>query len=428
MRNIWGIALAAIIVFSITGCNDDTGGNTEPDDPAVITVEVRINATTPSVLRGGEVTFLASVKGTANRTVTWSIDEGDRHGDTTINTNERGEICLSVAEDETLETLTVRAVSNADPDKSGTVTVTIPVPTVEKVEISLPQPWVVPWQGSVDVGPGGEIEFTAKVTGRDFSRDAVTWSINNAGKHVNTTITTDDNGMAQLRVAQGETLASFKVQAVSKWDAGKIGEVIVTVKEPTVTGVAILDHEGKTVPDGSTNPRKIKAADSESFRAVVTGTGKVNQAVTWKIERKTYLISILTIEQDRDGNWTDGWGSEDLVIDLDDDTTEVFTWVKTGEFTSLATIYEKMPIERIPNSKEVIIWVTNDEDENEQKTLKPAAGTTGIDQAGKFIVDGQEIFGKFTLTATSTANSAVKKEIILQVDSSSDISIDIPDA
>jgi len=424
-----GITLAVAIVSLMPGCDNGSGDNNKTIVPPGITVEVRINSSSPNVLRGGKATFLVAVKGTDNKNVTWSIDEADRREETKIDANAEGEPCLSVSEDETLGTLTVRAVSEADPEKSGTVKVTIPIPTVENVEISLPQPWVDPWQGKVDVGPGGKIEFTVKVTGKDFIREAVSWSIDNGNKKEGTAIDIGADGAVQLRVAQDETLESFKVRAVSKWDTGKIGEVTVTVKEPTVKGVVILDHESAEVSDDPKKPITIKASDSEAFQAVVTGTGKVDQDVTWGIERLTYLISVEEIRQDKDGKWTDGWASIQLEIDLDDDK-EVSTWVKTGEMTELASVYEEKPIERIPGSKEVKIWVTNYDDEgnilNEQITLAPVTGSTGIDGTGKFTVDGRETFGKFRLSAVSKADAAMKKEVVVQIDSSNEIGIEPP--
>jgi len=426
MRNIFkpvflGIA-ASVIFFSLAGCDNGTGGNGEPSDkPDDITVEVIIGSS-PTVLRGGQVTFLAAVSGpTTDKTVKWSIDEENRHPETKIDINDKGERFLYVSEDETLETLTVRATSNADPEKSGTKTITVPVPVVDKVEISLPESWVVPWQGKVDTGKGGEIEFTVKVTGKDFIRAAVTWSIDNEGKKQGTTITDGDNGVAQLRVAQDETLTSFKVLAVSKWDANKVGEVTVTVKEPTVTGVVILNHEGIGVPDGTiAKPSiQIKTSDSEAFRAIVTGTGKVDQTVTWKIERLTYKIMVLII-QPYNGEMVDGWGEEELVIDLNAGNLGN-TWVSTGNKTSNGSlIYEQKPIERGPGPNEVTIWFTNEDGNNEQKTLIPITGTTGIDADGKFTVDGQETFGKFRLTATPTADSSKTKTAVVQIDSSSE--------
>jgi len=425
-----GITLAAAIVSLMAGCDNDPDDNTKPVAPPDITVEVRISSSSPNVLRGGKVTFLVAVKGTDNKNVTWSIDEGGRHQETKIYKNAEGEMCLFVSEDETLETLTIRATLDVDPEKSGAVKVIIPVPTIEKIEIVLQQPWVVPWQGKVDTGPGGEIKFTAKVTGKDFIREAVTWSIDDKNKKEGTTINIDDNGAAQLHVAQDETLTSFKVQAVSKWDTGKIGEVTVTVKEPAVTGLVIYDQDDKVVSSGSIEKpsKQIKTSDSESFRAIVTGTGKVNQDVTWEIERLAYRIMIPIIRENKDHELVGGYGEVELEIVLDSDTTEVFTWFNT-EFPSTdgySTIYEKRSIERTPGSKEVTIWNISAAGENERKTLVPTTGITAIDKTGKFTVDGQETFGKFRLTAVSTVNTTIKKEAVVQIDTSSEISIDPP--
>jgi len=426
-RSRFGI-IAAIIVFFLAGCDNDSNGN-PPIIPPNITVTVRINSS-DSLRRGEEVGCLAAVSGTDNKTVKWSIDEENRHQETKIYTNTEGETYLSVSEDETLETLTIRAVLEADPDKSGTCKVSILVPIVDKVEISLAEPWVVPWQGKVDTGLGGEIEFTVKVTGENFIRYAVTWSIDNTDKHENTTINIDANGVAQLRVAPTETLTSFKVQAVSKWDTSKIGEVTVTVKEPTVTGVVIFDQDGKVVPDGSiTKPSKqIKTSSSESFRAIVTGTGKVDQNVTWEIERLTYIITIPIIEY-HNNEWVGGFGDTELEIDLDSDTSGIYTWFNTDvpSANGFSTIYEKRFIEHTPGSKIVKIWNISSGGENEQKTLVPITGTTEIDETGKFIVDGLETFGKFRLTAVLTADTTMKKEVFIQIDTSSDINIDIPE-
>jgi hypothetical protein len=427
-RSRFGIT-AVIIVFLLAGCENDPDDNPDPVIPPDITVEVRISSSSTDVLRGEEVAFLASVKGTDNRTVAWSIDEADKHQETKIFTNERGETYLSVSEDETIGTLTVRATSNADPEKSGSVTVTIPVPIVDKVEISLAEPWVVPWQGRIDAGPGGEVEFTVKVTGKDFIREAVTWSIDNAGKQANTTINVDANGVAQLRVAQTETLASFKVQAVSKWDAGKIGEVTVTVKEPDVTGMVIIDQDGKVVPGGSitTPARQIKTASSESFRALVTGTGKVDQNVTWKIERLSYIISILDIRLDKNNKYSEAWGSTSLEIIIDGNEITGNTWYYDGEETDDGfLIYISKPIEFDPESGGIKIWDTDGFGENELKILKPVTGTTEIDATGKFTVDALETFGKFRLTAVSTADTTIKKEVVVQIDTSSEIGIEPP--
>jgi hypothetical protein len=321
MFKLLGIILVTMIAFSTTNCKNNSGIG--PEEPEGITVEARIDASIPSVLRGERAPFSAAVKGTSDKTVTWSIGEEDRHPETDIATDPAtGQTWLKVSEDEQRETLTIRAVSNADPSRSGEIIVTIPIPQIDAIEISLPTPWVVPWLKKVDVGQGGEIEFVAKVIGKNFIREAITWAIDNESKHNGTTIIPDANGVAQLHVAQAEGLTFFKVQAVSKWDDSIIGEVTVTVQEPTATGVFIYDDKGKEITNNLDTAKKIKQATSETFYAVVTGTGKVNQNVIWEMERLSYKVFQPGFVN---GEFTfgKGWlfqddGTEEMMIYLDD--------------------------------------------------------------------------------------------------------------
>jgi len=421
MRNIFGFGLAAAVtVFFISGCGNGDGDTTTPPESTDISVEVYINSSTAEVLRGGEVTVSSIVlpKQTTDKTVEWSIDE-ETHPDTKIYINQKKQICLSVAEDETLTTLTVRARSVADPEKSGTKKVTIPVPTVERVEISLAEPWVVPWERKVDVGPDSEMEFTVKVIGKNFIREVVTWSIDDAGKNANTTINEDADGVAHLHVAQGETLKSFKVQAVSKWDAGKTGEVTVTVKEPDITGVVIRDEDGNEIINNPKNPTRIQAGSNEDFRVIVTGTGKVSQDVTWEIERLSYSIIVHDIQINRFDEPTNGWGMIPLEIDLTTDDVTLM-WVSTGVPSSTGTgsyVFDRTGrVERIPGSQAVTIWEFDEfTGVSKQITLDPATGATKIDETGKFTVDGAEIYGKFKLTAIPAADPTAKKWITVEI-------------
>jgi hypothetical protein len=431
----------AVIVFLFTACDNEPDNNTGPEEPEGIIVKIILDASSPEVFRGGKLSLTASVIGANNKTVIWYIDDEDRHEDTDIKDG-----WLNVSEDERLETLTIRAVSNENPEKSDSKNITIPVPEVTDVAISLLEPWVSPWENIIDVGPGGEMEFTAKAHGENFIRDAISWSIKGTDLAEGTGI--DEDG--KLTVSKNETEhRTFTVQAVSKWDESKIGKVTVTVQEPTVTGVAIYDKNNKEVTNNKNNPRKVKTADSETFRAVVTGTGKVAQDIIWEIERISYkfwvdTVNVLTVN----GNsyWTDGWGEEPFEIGVDGETDVLEMWCTNGDsYPETGTLkFEKRPIERIPGSKDIYIWkkeividdsYINDEGieiateshfESVKKKLEPMVNGTGF-KDGTFTVSGLEVFGKFRLTATAK-NSIMKKEIIVEVDSSTDIDQEIPDA
>jgi hypothetical protein len=440
---LFGIMLAAVIVFSMAACPDDVKNDTKKPDG--ISVKIILDASSPSVLRGGNLSLTASVKGAKDKTVTWYMDTENKHKDTTITIEGIG-AWLNVAEDEKLGTLTIRAVSNENPDKSDSKRITIPVPRVDNVKISLLEPWVVPWQGIIDVAPGGAMEFTAKVEGGGFIRDAITWSIVENDLAEGTCIDEEGN----LTVSKNEPEhRTFTVQAVSKWNESEISIVTVTVQEPQVKGVVIYDKNDNEVTSDKKTPRKVKTSDSETFRAVVTGTGKVAQDITWDIERISYKFWVdevkpLTVNDE--SYLTDGWGEEVIEIGVDGETELLKMWCTDGDFYPGTTIlkFEQRPIERIPGSKEIIIWkkeiatdasyfdeegieiVTESHFESVKKKLEPMVTGTGFED-GTFTVSGLEVFGKFKLSATAI-DSTTKKEIIVEVDSSTDVDQEIPKA
>ena len=84
---------------------------------------VTVSPANTSVGRGGTQGFAATVLGTGNHSqdVTWSIDQANRHAQTSITPDG----VLSVATAEILTMLTVRATSTIDASRSGTASVTI---------------------------------------------------------------------------------------------------------------------------------------------------------------------------------------------------------------------------------------------------------------------------------------------------------------
>ena len=101
-----------------------------PSTPTITSVTVSAAGNATSVEKGARLQFSAVVNGTNSpaQTVTWSIVETDKHTNTTITAGG----LLTVALEETLQALTIRASSTADPTKSGDrhVSVTAPLPPV----------------------------------------------------------------------------------------------------------------------------------------------------------------------------------------------------------------------------------------------------------------------------------------------------------
>ena len=113
----WGfLGLSLLFIFVIGGCE-------QPVEPKASVNSVTVSPVSASVERGKTQSFSAVVTGTKNPalTVTWSVVQAGKHRNTTINTNG----LLTVAAEETLETLTVRATSTVNSDKYGEATVTV---------------------------------------------------------------------------------------------------------------------------------------------------------------------------------------------------------------------------------------------------------------------------------------------------------------
>jgi uncharacterized protein YjdB len=182
-------------------------------DPVVVSVAVSPSNT--SVARGGTRQFSASVTGVNNpsQAVTWSIVQTDKASGTGIN----GQGLLTVAADEILGELTVRAASAFDNTKYGLANVTVEVdgehmPAVSVVTVSPATP---------GVAKGGTQRFSATVTGVNNPSQAVTWSV--AGGVTGTGISAE----GVLTVAADESAASLTVTATSTVDTSKSGTATV---------------------------------------------------------------------------------------------------------------------------------------------------------------------------------------------------------
>jgi len=196
--------------------------------PYATVTGVTVDPETVAVARGGTHAFTATVAGTNNppQTVTWAIVQTNTHAQTTINATSG---VLSVAADETLTWLTVRATSTFNTAVSGTAIVAIPVPppiTVTGVTVD-PE--------TVAVARGGTHTFTATVAGTNNPPQTVTWAIVQANRHAQTTIN-ENTGV--LSVAASETLAWLIVRATSTFNTAISGTAIVTVTDPVLQPIA----------------------------------------------------------------------------------------------------------------------------------------------------------------------------------------------
>jgi hypothetical protein len=313
------------------------------NDPTPTVTGVSVSPETATVAKGETRQFSAAVTGEYDpaQTVTWTIVETDKAAGTTINSSG----LLTVAADETLTSLTIKATSTVDTTKSGMATVLIGAPpTVSGITVS-PE--------TATVAKGETRQFTAAVAGTGTPAQTVTWTIVETGKAAQTAV----NASGLLTVAADETLTSLTVKATSTVDTAKSGVATVTVinsverieittlpdktvylqgqdldlagivvtatlvdttmvsvpvsdlavsgydKNTAGTQTVTLSYGGKTVSfevtvNGEAAPTvtgvtvspqntSVSKGGTAQFSAQVTGTGSYSQAVTWSVTGNT---------------------------------------------------------------------------------------------------------------------------------------------
>ena len=193
---------------------------TAGETPTVTNVTVSAAGNASSVAKGATLQFNAAVTGTNSpaQTVTWSIDTTGIAAGTSISTAG----LLTVAANESLTSLTIRATSTVDTSKSGTATVTVTTadetPIVTNVTVSAAG-------NASSVTKGTTLQFNAVVDGTNNPAQTVTWTIDELGKDAGTTI----NAAGLLTVAAGESQSSLTIRATSTVDTQKYGTATVTV-------------------------------------------------------------------------------------------------------------------------------------------------------------------------------------------------------
>jgi uncharacterized protein YjdB len=228
---------------------------------------ITVNPSNQSITRGRTLQFSASVMGTydPDSTVTWRVSSNTAGtGTVTAGTTISANGLLTVSANETLTTLYVIATSAVDPSKSGSVPVSVVIPTVTGVAVS---------PSNQQVTSGGTLQFSTSVMGNYNPDSTVTWRVssNAAGTGAVAPGTTiNANGL--LTVAANETAATLYIFATSVADTSKFGSVSVSVIIPTVTGVTV-----------SPSNQSITRGRTLQFNASVTGTNNPNNTVIWRV-------------------------------------------------------------------------------------------------------------------------------------------------
>ena len=207
-------------------------------------VVISISPTSATVTTGGTQQFTATLQNTSNTAVTWHVN-GVTGGNTTTGTISSSGLYTGPGTLPNPATVTVTAISQADPSKSASAQMTITPPAPVSVTIS---------PTSVTVTESGIQQFTATVTNCG-NNCGVNWSVTQGSGKVNS---------SGLYTAPNQQ-ESDTVQAQAQADLTKTANASVTVPPVRIT---ISPTSATVAPNGT-----------QQFTATVTGT--VNTGVKW---------------------------------------------------------------------------------------------------------------------------------------------------
>jgi hypothetical protein len=255
------LGLLSLVVLlgglSFSGC----AGFTNSTGPAKSAGSLVINVSPSSatVSEGTTQQFAATVTGTSNTAVTWSVSGAGCSG-AACGTISGGGLYTPPASMPSPATLLVTVTSVANPTKSASANVTVVAAAAVLLSIS-------PTTASVPTA--GTDSFTATVTGT--TNTAVTWNLSGAGCSGSAcgTLATSSSSAVYTAPLVAPSPPSAKVVAISVADPSKTASANVTIVPVIVV----------TVTPASTS---VVTGATQQLNASVVGTS--NTAVTWSVK------------------------------------------------------------------------------------------------------------------------------------------------
>src|SRR5579871_817756 len=218
-------------------------------------VSVAVQPKTAQVASGGQVLFTATVTGSTNTAVLWTVSGAGCSG-VACGTITSGGIYTAPASLPHPASVTVKATAVSDPAASASAAVTL----VAGSSVSVSPP-------SVQLKPGAQQQFTATVGGSSSS--LVVWSISGSGCSGTACGSISSTGLytAPANLPNPPIIA---VTATSVSSPAESGSATVTVSSGSSVGVSIAPTSAQVGVGGH-----------QQFTATLTGSS--NTSVTWKI-------------------------------------------------------------------------------------------------------------------------------------------------
>ena len=231
--------------------------------------KVTVSPELKDVCQGEQIQYSAQVSGvnSPSQAVTWSVT-GAKSADTHIDENG----LLSVANDEAVSNIVIKAVSAEDSSKtaSQTVNITKRVPRVDAVRLSA---------NTASMCPGDTHKFSAAVLGENDISQEVVWSVTGQ-QSADTKVAKDGT----LTVGKDESADNISVVATSavnnKVSASVKIQIVHIIIDSGVDQVAIV----------------VKCGGSLSFEAHIVGINLSSDAVTWSVSNNTSKATSISQE------------------------------------------------------------------------------------------------------------------------------------
>lgn len=225
--------------------------------PPVTPVAVTVAAPPAAIASGSTFQFNATVSGSTNSAVTWSVEA--------IGASKVGAINSTglYTAPNAAGSFTVRATSVADATKSGTAVVTVNAPPIT----------VAITPNTITLGTGGSLQLSAAVTGS--TNGAVVWDLPGGA----TTGSIMSTGTANATYNAPNTLGTYQVRATSVADATKSAIATITVSAGSgfrVTGPTRVSPATSTQFTATFNDAAVGATwtfDGAASGSSVTSTG-----------------------------------------------------------------------------------------------------------------------------------------------------------
>ncbi len=122
------ILLLIALALVLAGCGSARSSTQKQPPPSTATVSVSVSPPTANIRAGASLTFAATVAGSANTSVTWSVNDS-LGGSTTLGTIDSAGKYTAPISLPSSNSITVKAVSVADPTKSDSSAVSLLNPT-----------------------------------------------------------------------------------------------------------------------------------------------------------------------------------------------------------------------------------------------------------------------------------------------------------